>query len=135
MGSNGAKQGEAWATWCRREDHYLYLLEKSQPEGLIAVRTVREGLGSEAAQAEIIAWYIGETARGQKLGRKLLVHGITVAKRLQCDEVVLWLPLTAHRANRIAVTAGFSPAFSRETNAAAGATKEYGLCLELKDYF
>ena len=135
VGSEGAKQVGAWAAWCQREDHYLYLLEKEQLEGLIAVRSAKEKLGSDAVQAEIIAWYVGETSRGHNLGRKLLVHGITVAKRLQCDEAVLWLPLTAHRAHRVAVAAGFSLAFSRETNAAEGVVKECGLCLELTDYF
>jgi hypothetical protein len=41
----------------------------------------------------------------------------------------------ADRAHRVAVAAGFTLAFSRETNAAEGVVKECGLCLELTDYF
>ena len=82
VGSEGAKQVGAWAAWCQREDHYLYLLEKEQPVGVIAVRRVKEKLGSDAAQAEIIAWYVGETARGHNLGRKLLVHGMILSVNL-----------------------------------------------------
>jgi len=135
MGAYDTGLSGLWADWCQRDDHYLYLLEKEQPEGLVAVRRVEEALRSDTAQAEIIAWYLGKSTRGSKLGRKLLVHGLTVAKRLECQEVVLWLPSSAGRAYRIAVGLGFSSAYCRETNTAEGAVKERGLCLDLEDYF
>ena len=119
-----------------REDCYVYVLEAEHIEGVIAVQPMQSTLMESQRLAELLVWYLTEHYRQQGLGRKLLIHAGTVAKRLGCDQLLLWLTKDqSERAIKVAVRAGFLSVMSRETNNGQGVKVDQGYALNLEDYF
>lgn len=125
-----------WRKCLVREDCYVYVLEAEHIEGVIAVQPMQSTLMEGQRLAELLVWYLTEHYRQQGLGRKLLIHAGTVAKRLGCDQLLLWLTKDqSERAIKVAVRAGFLSVMSRETNNGQGVKVDQGYALNLEDYF
>ncbi len=125
-----------WAVWIERDDCYIYILETSRLEGVIAVRVDETGPIAEHDTAELLIWYLRSDMRRRHMGRKLLIHAVTVAKRLQCDRLLLWLRRDTHdRGIQVATRAGFVPMLTRESNLGPSSVSDEGFVLSLEAYF
>ena len=58
-------------------------------------------------QGQVLAWAIHSAYRHRGIGRKLLVHGMSVLKRRMFERVDIWLPEVAQRAQDIVSRLGF----------------------------
>jgi RimJ/RimL family protein N-acetyltransferase len=58
---------------------------------------------------EVLGWALTPSYGGKRLARKLLVHGVSVLKRRQCDRSLIWIEARAQRAKAILIRLGFQP--------------------------
>ena len=79
-----------WRQWLASDAHFVYLLEQDRLEGCLAM-TPSESFMSGRQAVELLVWYITARSRDQRWGRKLLVHGISGARRLAGDDLVCWI--------------------------------------------
>ena len=95
-----------WAIWLADSRFFAYVAEQSDLLGVVAVGSVRDADLMEedfldSNPGEIIAWFMHPDQSHQKLGRKLLVHGLTVLKRCFYESAVIWVPSRADRAQGV----------------------------------
>lgn len=84
---------------------------------------------------ELLVWYITATSRDQRWGRKLLVHGISGARRLAGDDLVCWIHEADKASSAELFRHGFKCQMQRETFIDQDLRREEGWLLDISDYF
>ena len=84
---------------------------------------------------ELLVWYITATSRDQRWGRKLLVHGISGARRLAGDDLVCWVHEADKASSAELLRHGFKRQMQRETFIGRDQGREEGWLLDISDYF
>ncbi len=114
---------------------FSYLAEDTRPFGFVTVGQPAESI-FEAGTGEVLGLYVQQDYQRQGVGKKLLVHGISVLKRRRCERVVIWLPEEAEGAGALLNSSGFEAnGMTRERN--EDGTTERSSCyqLDITDYF
>ena len=123
-----------WRQWLASDAHFVYLLEQDRLEGCLAM-TQSEPLMSGRQAVELLVWFINASSRDQQWGRKLLVHGISGARRLAGDDLVCWI----HKADKASSSElfrhGFKCQMQRETFIGQDLRREEGWLLDISGYF
>jgi len=134
--ASGATVGKLdLAGWMGDPEIFTYVAEDSQLFGYITAGPPRDALFS-ADTGEVYALCVLPEYWGQGIGRKLVVHGISVLKRRHFNRVVVWLPAEAERARRMLRGLKFSGnGMNRETNLPGQVLWEEGFELDASDYF
>ena len=123
-----------WHAWIGSDHHFVYMLEQETLLGVLVISR-SDRLAPDRVAVELLTWFIAPGSRGQYLGRKLLVHGISGARRLEGDELVCWLPISQHAAEAVLRRNGFEPRMERHDFSGAVATVERGWVLDISAYF
>ena len=111
---------------------FTYLAEDEHPFGFVTVG----GCELDLAEGEIFEWFLRKEYQQSTYGRRLLVHGLSVLKRRQCESVLIWLPAPAARAREVLVRQGFEDSgATRERNGAEDTIIDAGFIRDLSDYF
>ncbi len=118
---------------------FTYVCEDEAAFGFVTSGEPLESFFCDGATGEIRGLYVLPGYQGNGYGRKLLVHGLTVLKRLGFDRAILWIPDFADRAIRVAIKSGFTRLdVSRTTNQVSSTLAvldESCYSLDLTDYF
>ena len=85
-----------WPAMFAASGVYSYLAEGDEPFGVVSVAPASQAQVDGAG--EVVAWYLHPEFRGAGLGKKLLVHGLSVLKRRDFDVALIWVPETADEA-------------------------------------
>lgn len=130
-----------WKQWLTDPRFFTYIAEQSELIGAVAVGSVldtdlvREDL-LDGKPGEILAWFIHPDQWRQKLGRKLLVHGLTGLKRCLFDSAVIWVPSSAKRARSVIHELRFGDTgLQRIRNLPSRSIREHCYKLDLDSYF
>lgn len=114
------------------EGTFTYLIEDECPFGFVTVGRCELDL----AEGEIFEWFLRKKYQQSTYGRRLLIHGLSVLKRRQCESALIWLPAPARRAKELLQRQAFEDSGAiRERNAAQVTTLETGLVRDLSDFF
>ena len=123
-----------WRQWLASDTHFVYLLEQDRLEGCLAM-TQSEPLMSGRQSVELLVWYINAASRGQQWGRKLLVHGISGARRLAGDDLICWVHEADTASSAELLQHGFKRQMQRETFMGQDLRREEGWLLDISGYF
>lgn len=92
--------------WLKSPGIFSYAAEDEQLFGFVTVGpemlTSRDG-----SDGQVLAWAVQPSHRQRGMGRKLLVHGLSVLKRRMFTRAIIWLPEEAVRAQVIVGKIGF----------------------------
>lgn len=105
-----------WAAMFAAPGTFSYLAEQSHPFGVVCVGAPSDEAYEDGQTGEVLAWYLDPDFCGQGLGRKLLVHGLTVIKRRAFKQALIWIPETASQAIQTVSDLEFDVQFNREAN-------------------
>ncbi len=115
---------------------FTYVMEDAAPFGMVSAGPPAEPWFADGETSEILAWFLQPTYQGHGLGRKLLVHGISVIKRRHSRRALVWIPAAAARARSVAESVGFEMhGTRREVNHAGGTSLEEGYTLNCEKWF
>ncbi|MDE0759017.1 MAG: GNAT family N-acetyltransferase [Pseudomonadales bacterium] len=132
----GWQEVAPWHSWLTDTGVFTYVAEREELLGVVVAGPVGESVLQDGQTGEIIAWFLHPEAWCQKLGRKLLVHGVSVLKRCLFNRAVIWIPDKARRAESIAVSLKFNvTGMERIRNLASGSVNEICYQLDLDGYF
>ena len=123
-----------WRQWLASDSHFVYLLEQDTLEGCLAM-TPSEQLVPGRQSVELLVWYIDNGSRDQQWGRKLLVHGISGARRLAGDDLVCWVNEADKVSSAQLLRHGFKSQMQRETFVGQDLRREDGWLLDISGYF
>lgn len=125
-----------WQTFFGSPHVFTYLSEADIPFGFVTAGTPREEFFQDGEHGELIALHILPTHRGHGYGKKLLVHGISVLKRINFKRAILWVAGDNEPAVAIIDRLGFVPnGASRITNQDDSSHQEHCYQLDLEEYF
>jgi len=111
---------------------FTYLAEDEFPFGFFTVGSCELDL----ADREILEWFLLEDYQERTLGRRLLVHGLSVLKWRLCESALIWVPEEAARAREVLQRQDFEDSGAcRERNTEAGVISETGFRKDLSDFF
>lgn len=111
---------------------FTYLAEDDSPFGFVTVGSCETGL----ADGEILEWFLLQSHQERTLGRRLLVHGLSVLKRRLCENAFIWVPVEATRAREVLLRQEFEDSGAcRERNTSTGVISETGFRKDLSDFF
>lgn len=110
---------------------FAYLAEQSRPFGVVCVGAPIDESYKDSKTGEVIAWYLDPAYWRQGLGRKLLVHGLTVIKRRAFERALVWIPESAVQAIQTVSDLQFEVQFSRN----ADGVSYLMFTRNLEDYF
>ena len=97
--------------------------------------TPSESLMSGRQSVELLVWYISPMSRDQQWGRKLLVHGISGARRLAADDLICWVHEADKASSAQLLRHGFKCQMQRETFIGQDLRLEDGWLLDISGYF
>ena len=123
-----------WRQWLASDAHFVYLLEQDRLEGCLAM-TQSESFMSGRQAVELLVWFINASSRDQQWGRKLLVHGISGARRLAGDDLVCWIQKADKASSSELFRHGFKCQMQRETFIGQDLRREEGWLLDISGYF
>ena len=90
----------------------------------------------EGDTGEVLTWHLLPAWRGNGYGRRLLVHGLTVIKRLHFEQALIWVPIGCERALEVLSRLGFeSTGATRTSNVKGAAPEETAWSVNLEAYF
>ena len=120
----------------RRKGIFTYIAEDDAPFGMVTAGPPQEDFLDDDKTGEILALYLKPGYQGRGLGRKLLVHGVSVIKRWDSVRAVIWIPEVATRALHVVTVLGFEElGASREINREGGTVVETCLALDCANWF
>ena len=120
------------ATHLRAPGTYTYLAEDTEPFGFVSVGVCDLDL----ADGEVFEWFLSPAYQQRTLGRKLLVHGMSVLKRRACESALIWIPEGAGRARHLLKRQGFEQVgATRERNLDDLSVIETAYYRDLSDFF
>jgi len=132
-GDAGAR---TWRERLRRDDCYTYVAEDTALFGIVRVGEPAEAFFDDGATGEVLDWYVRPDHGGEGYGARLLVHGLTVIKRLRRDRAIAWIPVGGHVALQVATRLGFEPvAAERVTNRDGTSLPEQCVAIDLSSFF
>lgn len=129
--TRGWSEAVDWSSVFEENGAFTYLAEDVAPFGVITVGSPREAQYRDTDTGEVLAWYLHPKYWQQGLGRKLLVHGLSVIKRRHCEQALIWIPELADKADASLRSLNFEPVHQRPL----GDTNLIGYQLDLRDYF
>ena len=88
----------SWLDMFAVPEIFSYLAEDDEPFGVVSVAPASDYWLDNAG--EVIVWYLHPKFRNVGLGRKLLVHGLSVLKRRDFEIALIWIPETADEASK-----------------------------------
>ena len=113
---------------------FTYLAESEIPFGFITVGTPDDELFESTG--EVLEWYLVPAKWKSGFGRKLLVHGLSVLKRRQFEQALIWLPESAIAAGKTAAEIGFEQAaVEKEVNLDCTTYVQKAFVKDLSEYF
>lgn len=125
-----------WSDLLRRKGIFTYIAEDDAPFGMVTAGPPQEDFLDDDKTGEILALYLKPSYQGRGLGRKLLVHGVSVIKRRDSARAVIWIPAVATRALHVVTVLGFEElGASREINREGGTVVETCLALDCANWF
>ncbi|MBT6247464.1 MAG: hypothetical protein HOI43_18750 [Gammaproteobacteria bacterium] len=130
-----------WHLWLTDSQFFTYVAEQSVLIGAVAVGPIRDSdlVGDDLLDGnpgEIIAWFIHPDQDYQKLGRKLLVHGLTVLKRCFFESAVIWVASNSKTAPAVIQSLHFwDTGLERVRNLSSKSINENCYKLHLGSYF
>ena len=125
-----------WPDLLTRKGIFTYIAEDETPFGMVTSGPPQESFLDDEKTGEILALFLREGYQGHGLGRKLLVHGVSVIKRRDSARAVIWVPEAADRALRVVEALGFEAlGATREINRADGTVVEQCLALDCAKWF
>ena len=125
-----------WSDLMRRKGIFTYIAEDDAPFGMVTAGPPQEDFLDDDKTGEILALYLKPGYQGRGLGRKLLVHGVSVIKRWDSVRAVIWIPEVATRALHVVTVLGFEElGASREINREGGTVVETCLALDCANWF
>ena len=125
-----------WSDLMRRKGIFTYIAEDDAPFGMVTAGPPQEDFLDDDKTGEILALYLQPSYQGRGLGRKLLVHGVSVIKRWDSVRAVIWIPEVATRALHVVTVLGFEElGASREINREGGTVVETCLALDCANWF
>ena len=125
-----------WPDLLRRKGIFTYVAEDDAPFGMVTAGPPQESFLDDEKTGEILALYLRPGYQGHGLGRKLLVHGVSVIKRRDSARAVIWVPEAAERAMHVVGTVGFEAlGASREINRDGGTLVEQCMALDCAKWF
>ncbi len=124
-----------WVT--AMEKAFTYLSEDDMPFGFVTSGSLSEPSLDDGHTGEIQALFVHPDYQGFGVGRKLLVHGLSVLRRRGYESALIWVPVAGGAALRIVEALKFRPAGSvRLLNGGQSTTvKEIAWRLDISDYF
>jgi hypothetical protein len=132
----GWQEVAPWHSWLTDTAVFTYIAERDELLGAVATGPVGEAVLQDGHTGEIIAWFLHPDAWSQKLGRKLLVHGLTVLKRCLFHKAVIWIPAKAKRAENVVISLKFTvTGMERVRNLPSGSVNESCFQLDLDGYY
>ena len=120
-----------WPALIAAPGTFSYLAEQSHPFGVVCVGAPHDKAFEDGETGEVLAWHLDPAFWGQGLGRKLLVHGLTVIKRRAFERALIWIPETATKAIQTVSDLQFDVQFNRE----AEGISHLMFTRSLEDYF
>ena len=115
---------------------FTYLAEDENPFGYVTVGKPRENWFQDGVTGEVISLCVLPEYQGKGVGRRLLVHGLSVLKRRQFEHALVWIREGARRGERLLTTLGFTTFDSvRTINLTDGEITQYAWTLSLENYF
>ena len=127
-----------WHSLFNQSGVYTYLAEAGHVFGAVTNCLPTEEWLDDGKTGEVFAWFLHPDYQGHGLGRKLLVHGLTVIKRRQLESAIIWIPEFAERATEIVDRLNFEKVeASRTTNLSKAETSVVERCwrIDLGKYF
>lgn len=125
-----------WPDLLQRRGIFTYVAEDATPFGMVTAGPPQESFLDDDKTGEILALFLRPDYQGHGLGRKLLVHGVSVIKRRDSGRAVIWIPEVAARALHVVKALGFEElGASREINQADGTVVETCLTLDCAKWF
>ena len=116
------------------EGVFTYLAEDEEIFGFVSVGAASDLFDS--SYGEVLEWYLLPRRWRTGLGRKMMVHGLSVLKRRQYDFATIWLPPDAVPAISVIDALGFEYAeMEREDNVEDGICLQKAYVKDLADYF
>ncbi len=136
MGETPDAVARDWSDLLRRKGIFTYIAEDDAPFGMVTAGPPQEDFLDDDKTGEILALYLKPSYQGRGLGRKLLVHGVSVIKRRDSARAVIWIPEVATRALHVVTVLGFEElGASREINREGGTVVETFLALDCANWF
>ena len=89
----------SWWDMFASPEIFSYLAEDNEPFGAVSVSAASDSRLDNAG--EVLVWYLHPKFRQVGLGRKLLVHGLSVLKRRDFEIARIWIPETADDALKV----------------------------------
>jgi len=127
---------DEWLAFFNDSHIFTYLSETDQPFGFVTAGVPLDDLFLGEGQGELIALNILPTHWGHGYGKKLLVHGLSVLKRRNFKQAILWVTSGNERAVSIIRRLGFNAnGAERITNRADSSIQEHCYELTLEEYF
>jgi len=123
-----------WPEWVGSDRHFVYLLEQERLLGILAI-SPSEPLVPKRAAIELLVWCMHPDMRDRQLGRKLLVHGISGARRLGGDDLICWVEAGRAVPEAALAQSGFKPLMERHNFSQARSSSERGWVLDITAYF
>ena len=123
-----------WPEWVGSDRHFVYLLEQERLLGILAI-SPSEPLVPKRAAIELLVWCMHPDMRDRQLGRKLLVHGISGARRLGGDDLICWVEVGRAVPEAALAQSGFKPLMERHNFSQARSSSERGWVLDITAYF
>ncbi len=125
-----------WQKRLSEKGTFTYLAEDEYPFGYVTSGEVTEDYFKLSLTGEILGLVLQRDYRGRGLGKKLMVHGLSVIKRRGSERAIIWIPERADRAISMSLALGFERIeASRLYNIPHGEQVENCYQLNLVDYF
>ncbi len=113
---------------------FTYLAEDEDIFGFVSVGAASDVF--DTRHGEVLEWYLLPRRWRTGLGRKMMVHGLSVLKRRQYDVATIWLPSGAGLAFKVIDALGFEFAdMEKEDNVEGNVFQQRAYVKDLTDYF
>jgi ribosomal protein S18 acetylase RimI-like enzyme len=118
------------------EDTFTYLSEDENVFGFVTSGSPKVEFFRDNLTGEIVNLYVHPEYQGHGVGKKLLVHGLSVLKRRGFEFAIIWIPEIASRAIAISTALNFEEVDgARLVDNKAGDFSQVCYKLDLTAYF